>query len=237
MSAEFPPAVTPQEMGRLDRLATERYGIPSLLLMENAGQSAFRSLLDRFRLSPAARIYCICGRGNNGGDGFVVARHAHNAGLKTLVLVAGARSSHEGPGDAARNLEILERMGVPTLFLEDEFRLPNDVGPPDTDSILVDALLGTGLRGEVRGISREAIAWIRAAAGRKVALDIPSGLDGTTGEILGDAVRADLTVTFARPKIGLFRASGPDCAGEIDVVPISIPREELEAADSAASDA
>lgn len=220
-------AVTRRVMAELDRRAVEDYGIPALVLMENAGTRAFDALE---RLSPGrpAPVRVFCGRGNNGGDGFVVARHAHNAGHAVVVRILGERDRIRPDSEPGVNLVCLDRMGIDVRELRDEDDVEDAVGDLAPETITVDALFGTGLRGEVRGLVRTLIERLNAAPGTKLALDIPSGLDGTTGEVLGVAFRADRTVTFALPKTGLVRGSGPAVCGELTVAPISIPRREIE---------
>lgn len=235
-TSSSPRGISPEEMGRLDRIASTRYGIPSLLLMENAGAAAFRHLAS-FAGSPAGRtVHIVGGKGNNGGDGWVVARHAHNAGFDVRSYILGKRSSIDDSSDPGINLSILEKMGIAPVEILEEDAASQTISAFRLDDIIVDGLLGTGLRGAVRGLALAAIEAMNASDARVLALDIPSGLDASTGEILGSAVQADLTVTFALSKTGHHRGAGPALCGELFVEPISIPREELEASLSAQSD-
>lgn len=219
-----PPPATPGQVREWDRIAIEEYGIPGLILMENAGEACVRELLevgtsDSPRLEPPFHV--VCGPGNNGGDGFVIARHLHNRGLEVHLHWALDRlPPAEGEGEALVNRRICEAMGL-------------GIEPPGGDlprlegGTVIDAIFGTGLTREVKGRAR---AWIEALGScglPVVAIDIPSGLDATSGEIHGVAVRAGLTLTFVAEKIGFRRGAGPDHTGEVRVLGISIPRKVL----------
>jgi ADP-dependent NAD(P)H-hydrate dehydratase / NAD(P)H-hydrate epimerase len=221
------PLATADEMRRADRRASERFGIPSLLLMENAGRGA-ADALERV-LGPVAgrRVAVVCGKGNNGGDGFVVARHLAGRGATVGVwLVARAADVR---GDAATNLEVLRRSGLPV----------SEVGPDgagldplrralrDAD-LAVDALLGTGLSGAATGPVAEAIAALNDAGRPVCALDVPSGLPSDPGPVRGPVVRARLTVTFGLLKLGLVVDPGAGYAGLVEVCDLGIPRAWLE---------
>jgi NAD(P)H-hydrate epimerase len=192
--------------------------------MENAGAGAARILAglaaDRPEDWPEP-FQVLCGPGNNGGDGFVVARHLHNRGFAVAVHVIGAGGYAPG-SDAAVNHEVARRMGLPLRRLEG----PPDVAEPALAAgTVVDALFGTGL---ARPLAAPFLDWVRAvnASGRPVAaLDVPSGLDADTGVPLGAAIAARVTITFAAPKLGFARGEGPRLAGEVHVVDIGIPRE------------
>ncbi len=191
---------TAAQVRELDRLAIEECGIPSLTLMERAGAAALDVLVSRY---PEARSpVIVCGGGNNGGDGYVLARLAQQAGLKArlVALVEPDRLK----GDAAASAQkYLQTGGVETALAT------------DGADLIVDALLGSGLNRPVEGIFAEAIKQINGAAARALALDIPSGLNADTGAIQGNAVRADATITFIGLKRGLFTAAGPELCGEI----------------------
>src|SRR5574341_1253246 len=165
--------VTAKEMQELDRRATAEYGIPSLRLMENAGAETAREMQATFPALGSARVVILCGRGNNGGDGFVVARHLRSRGSRVETLLLARRE--EVRGDARVNLEILERLGAaPT-----EIAGPGLGGLEDriaSADVVVDALLGTGARGPAEGLFAEAIQAVNRAGRPVVAVDIPSGL-------------------------------------------------------------
>jgi hydroxyethylthiazole kinase-like uncharacterized protein yjeF len=210
--------ITRAEMAELDRRATAEFGIPSLLLMENAGLRAADVVRQEMAARGAQRARVVCGRGNNGGDGFVVARHLANSGLATEVAFCGPPEG-PAPGDAAVNADILRRMGISLHSVSDRGSL--EVLPGD---LVVDAIFGTGLKGDVRGLERRLIEGLIASRAPVVAIDVPSGLDVDRGVALGVAIRADVTVTFALPKRGFYLADGPGLVGRVVVVDISIPR-------------
>jgi len=221
--------LTAAEMGEIDRLSSERAGIPSLQLMENAGRHVAEALLREFPEASRARISILCGKGNNGGDGFVAARYLRRHGLEpTLALLA---NPDELAGDARVNYEALRQAGgrVEILATASDWDT-HRTRLLDCD-ILIDALLGTGLTGPVRGLFAEVIAAINAHHDRHrvLAVDIPSGLPSDSGEAVGEAVWADLTVTFTAPKIGQIFPPNCEHVGKLVVVSIGSPPELYEA--------
>lgn len=221
--------LTAAEMGEIDRLSSERAGIPGLKLMENAGRHVAEALLREFPKLTRARISILCGKGNNGGDGFVAARYLRQHELEPTVALFA--SPAELADDARVNYEVLRQAGgtveiLPTAsdWYARRARLL------DCD-ILIDALLGTGLTGPVRGLFAEVIAAINAHHDhyRVVAVDIPSGVPSDSGEAVGEAVWADLTVTFTAPKIGQIFPPNCERVGKLVVVSIGSPSELYEA--------
>lgn len=212
-----------EEMQRLDEAAI-RHGIPAQVLMENAGRGAAERILERFPIRGGRPVAVVAGKGNNGGDGMVVARTLRQRGIAAEVWLLGTR--HEVRGEAKINLDLLEGAQVAVHEVLGEGELGRMREQLLQASLIVDAIFGTGLKQEVSGLYRQAIEAINAAgtAGRPVvALDLPSGLEGNRGRILGNAVRATLTVTFGLPKIGLVLDPGAACAGILEVVDIGIP--------------
>lgn len=201
---------TAAQVRAFDRLAIEHFGIPGATLMERAGAAVVEALLRRW---PAARrIDVLVGTGNNGGDGFVVARLAAQQGLCARVLQLGDRERLTG--DAAVNAARWREIGgdwEPFTGLA-----------PDAD-VIVDAMLGTGLERPVGGAYAEAIAAVNRHRAPTIAVDVPSGLDADDGIVLGDAVRAQVTVSFIALKRGLFTADGPDCTGELVFAGLGVP--------------
>ena len=195
------------EMSRADRNAQD-LGIPGGVLMERAGAAMAEEILKRY--SPK-RALVVCGGGNNGGDGFVIARELHLAGAGVTVLATKDGYS----GDPETNLEILRNLEVEV------------VGPESLDGtdLVVDALLGTGFSGEVREKEASLIRQINDSRLPVVAVDVPSGVDGSTGQVQGDAVTADLTICAHAAKVGCVISPGREHAGEIAVVDIGIPPE------------
>ncbi len=214
--------LTASEMREVDRLTTERYRVPSLTLMENAGRSVAKFIGRRFPNFAGRRVIVVCGKGNNGGDGFVVARHLQKMGAKPEVYFAG--NPREAKGPAATNLSRWKKIGKlqPHVALTQKFFEALPAG-----TIIVDALLGTGVRGSVGGRLREIIDAIneRQPGTRLIAVDIPSGLHADTGEVEGAAIVADETVTFTAPKTGMVTGEGAHRAGIVRAAQIGSPAE------------
>ena len=211
--------VTPEEMKRIDAFAINTVGIPGVVLMENAGRAAFEYAYKGLAGNGAPALV-MCGRGNNGGDGFVIARHLLNNHIETHVYVVGALSKIKS--DAGVNLRILQRMGVP-INRATKKSLPELRVRMRQAGLIVDALLGTGLSGEVAGMFHEAITLINASGRPVLAVDIPSGLDGVTGKPLGIAVVANATITFQLPKKGFENPRARNYTGQLKIVDIGIP--------------
>lgn len=199
-------------MQKIDRFAVDCYGIPSVVLMENAGSGAAREILKMLKRIKSPRVAIICGPGNNGGDGFVVARHLMIHGIfpEVFVLVPGAKLK----GDAALNYHILKQTKCAVKFI-----VPNAAALKKAD-ILVDAIFGIGLARDIEGKFRKVIEDINRYARKVVSLDIPSGLDGTTGKINGVVVNATKTITFHLKKKGLMKHDGKKASGNIVVAHI-----------------
>jgi hydroxyethylthiazole kinase-like uncharacterized protein yjeF len=202
---------TAEEMSRADRRAQE-LGIPGILLMERAGAEMARVAREAFA---PGRALVVAGGGNNGGDGFVVARELHRAGAEISVLP----TKGEYDGDPGTNLAALRNLGV-RFVTEDE--LEAELGRTD---LVIDALLGTGFSGEVREWEASLIESINGSAAPVLAVDVPSGVDGATGEVQGVAVRADVTVCAHAVKVGCVVSPGREHAGKVVAVDIGIPPE------------
>ena len=203
----------------VDRAAIDEYGIPGIVLMENAARGlaaeALNMLGDRVQ---GAEVLVICGSGNNGGDGYALARHLHNAGARPVLAALGAPRLGT---DAAVNRAICQRMGLAIAG-------PDSLDDHSDARLVVDALFGTGLDRPVEGRAAEVIDWINAAGRPVLAVDVPSGLDCDTGRPLGRAVRAKATVTFVARKPGLVEPPGLDYAGRVTVADIGAPRALVE---------
>ena len=214
--------VTGAEMGALDRRATAEFGIPTLLLMENAGLQVALAVEARYPRRQAPRVLVLTGKGNNGGDGFVVARQLLTRGREVRTLLAAAADEVEG--DARTNLAILERTAGPVPAL----RTPADLERAGADlawaDVVVDALLGTGASGTPRGMVGELIPRVNAAGRPVVAVDVPSGLGADGVGPVGLAVRATLTVALGLPKRSLLLYPHAEWAGEVLTVEIGLPR-------------
>jgi len=220
--------LTAFEMREVDRLTTERFRVSGLTLMENAGKCVGQFIQSRFPGFARRPIVVLCGKGNNGGDGFVTARHLLKMGAKPLVyLFADPR---EVKGDAAANLRRWKRADGKVAVVRDASTLNSAKLALSDKTIIVDALLGTGARGPVEGLLRNVIEILntRSDECNVVSIDIPSGLNADTGEIQGVAVVADYTVTFTAPKPGLFLSGAARTVGEIAVRQIGTPPELVE---------
>ena len=221
--------MTRDQMREYDRLAIEQYGMPGALLMENAGRGAADIVEQYLRASGVAAI--VCGGGNNGGDGFVIARHLTNRGyfVRAYLLAEEEKLTQ----DAALNLAIFRNMGGEVVDCREEGALAARRDELDTADVIVDAMLGTGLTSDVRGPIRDAIMLLNMAPPPKVAVDIPSGIAADTGRVLGAAVQATATATFGFLKRGLLLFPGAEHAGSVHVIDIGAP---AQAADIAGHD-
>lgn len=198
----------------IDRLTIEKYGIPGLVLMENAGRATADVLLDNFAY--AMKVAVFAGGGNNGGDGFVIARHLISAGLDVDTYIISDPKKYKD--DALTNYNALKNLGGNIVELKNNLRKYKQA------EVIVDAVFGTGLDREVTGLYKKVIDFINSQGVPTIAVDIPSGLDANTGQPLGTAVLADITVTFVLPKLGLSTYPGVEFAGEIYVADITTPK-------------
>lgn len=214
--------VTASEMKEMDRIAIEAFGIPGVVLMENAGRGAAEAFMAHFSPPPGARVLILCGRGNNGGDGYVMARYFHAGGLHVSVVVLSELARIGG--DARIHLQIIRHMGVRVLEVPDLERWGSVRGELENHAFVVDAILGTGLNAPVEGFYARVIEDINGSGKAVAAVDIPSGLNADTGCIMGVAVKAALTVTFAFEKIGQVVFPGAERVGHLACVDISIPK-------------
>jgi NAD(P)H-hydrate epimerase len=210
--------LSPERMAQYDKYAIETWGIPSAVLMENAGRTTYRLMKERY-LDDRTKIVIVCGRGNNGGDGFVVGRYALTDGHPVRVLLVGRGSDLKG--DAALNMNLYASLSGEIVELTD--------GSENVEIILkhadiiVDAIFGTGLSKTVGGTEKIVIDAINASGKPVVAVDIPSGVDGNTGSVPGSAIRAEHTYTYAYPKLGQVMPPGSEYTGRLTVIDISIP--------------
>jgi ADP-dependent NAD(P)H-hydrate dehydratase / NAD(P)H-hydrate epimerase len=217
---------TAELMRRLDRRAIAEFGIPGLVLMENAARGTVNALFRFFPDLANRAVGIFAGRGNNGGDALAVARYLVNRGIPCRIFLLAA--PEEVKGDAGVNLEILRRMGTPIqiiLNLEELDRQKDSIAGQD---LLIDGILGTGLKGRVDGFFKGTITFLNSLKKPVVAIDIPSGLDADSGQILGVCIQARITVTFGLAKRGLFVQPGAQAAGELVLVDISLPRTAVE---------
>ena len=219
-------SLTRSQVREIDRRAIEEFGLPGIVLMENAGRGAAELL---HGLAPGVSVAIVCGKGNNAGDGFVIARHLENLGHAVRLLLACDPA--EFRGDAAIAWRVVEKAGIPTTKLAAATAAEWERALAGADWI-VDALLGTGATGEPRGAIATAIEAVNATGrhGAQVfAVDLPSGLDCDTGQPLGPCVRADVTATFVARKVGFGAPAAAPWLGAVHVVGIGAPRAMLAA--------
>lgn len=211
--------ITSQEMRVQDRRAIHECGIPSLVLMENAGKAAAHFIVESLKISKEKQVFILCGKGNNGGDGFVVARHLFEKGYRVIVCLL--YPSEEYQGDAKINLE---RFAGDCKEILHPRALRDFSEQASSASILVDAIFGIGLNRNVEGRIAKIIQAVNLLRTPIVSLDIPSGLNADTGEKRGIAVHATYTCSFHLPKIGLLLGPDVSCVGQLQVFPIGIPK-------------
>lgn len=208
-------------------MAIEELGIPSLNLMENAGRGCADAIL---HLDIGGGVVVLCGRGNNGGDGFVIARHLQSKGRTVSVILMG--KSENVSGDALVNLQRLAKTKVdvielPLDALAEQIQKQLSIVDGIPTSIIVDAMLGTGATGPLRPPYDRVVEIANAMDAKRVAVDLPSGFDGDTGLVVNEAFRADLTCTFIARKTGMTTANGHRYCGEVQLIDIGLPEEAL----------
>lgn len=210
--------VTSATMRQIDREAIDNRGIPSDKLMENAGSGiALRILTDLLPQPVSSRVCVYCGKGNNGGDGFVVARHLSQAGVEVQVFFIGP------PKDLSKDARLNYDRAVDLQLKLHEIKSYDDLPRSIGCDLAVDAVFGTGFTGSPQGLAAEMIEYINDLDAIVVAVDMPSGLNADTGQHEGVVVEADYTYTLALPKFGLFLSPGREVCGDVEVIPIGIP--------------
>lgn len=213
--------VTAQQMQTLDRQTIDEFGIPGRILMENAGRGATHTFLKRVYGKGPGKVGVLAGRGNNGGDGFVMARYLHQKGIDVTVYLLAAADKVKG--DAAENLRLLAGSRVPVIEIPDTDRFRAQQAGMRHIAYWIDALLGTGLNSEVKGFFRNMIEFINQLKRPVFAVDIPSGLHADTGQPCGACIQASATATFAFAKIAHVVQPGAQFSGCVDVIDIGIP--------------
>lgn len=213
--------VTADEMREMDKNTIESFGLPGRVLMENAGRGATDFFRQRFGDRAGRRVAVAAGRGNNGGDGFVMARYLAQTGEKVCVFLLGERDRVKG--DAATNLALLDPLPVPVIAIPDSQTLAEHKSAFIHQDIFIDAILGTGLTSEVKGFFAEVIERINSLGRPVFSVDIPSGLHTDTGHPQGVCIQADATATFAFAKPGHILYPGAKYVGALQVVDIGIP--------------
>lgn len=220
--------VTAEQMRAIDAHTIKNIGIPAIVLMENAGRNAFFLIKEYFLdYLERPKIGILCGRGNNGGDGLVVARYLHKEGHGVRVFILGEKKKIKA--EAATNLSVAQRMGISITEIKDEDDLNKERGYLMGCDLMVDAIFGTGLSSDVRELEAKVISFLNDVySGFTVSIDIPSGLSSDTGEPLGIAVEADLTITFGLEKVGQAVYPGVDYVGNLEIADIGIPPQAID---------
>jgi len=219
------------QMREADRHTIEEIGIPSLVLMENAGRQVVAAMEAAYESRLEGRVAVLCGRGNNGGDGFVVARTLVQRGIDAAVFVMGAVADVRG--DARTNLDILGRLGVTVVEVGDEQSWELHFSEIAQCTLIVDAVFGTGLTSPLGGMMETVVADVNASGIPIVSIDLPSGLSADTPHLIGDCVDASMTVTLAAPKLPLVLPPGEAHAGDVVIADIGIPSDVIDGLDGA----
>jgi NAD(P)H-hydrate epimerase len=214
--------MTRQQVRDFDKWAIESLKIPGVVLMENAGKNFADIIMPDIRQAGVKKICIFCGTGNNGGDGYVIARHLENNNFRTKVVIVG--DIEKITGDAKTNLEIIRNMGlkienITAAEMVSQSRIADLMKDCD---LIIDAIFGTGLTGQLRPEYQSLINAINSTGRDIFAVDIPSGLDCDTGNPLGCAIKAKRTITFVAMKQGFLNAAAKQYTGKIDVVSIGI---------------
>lgn len=214
--------MTVEQCRQFDQRAINVIGIPGAVLMENAGRGCAQIIIDRLKQSGGRKVCIFCGTGNNGGDGFVIARHLHNAGLLPSVFVCG--ESVKIKGDAEINYKIVLKMNIPVgVIAPAAENVEEQVAAAGGDcDLIADAIFGTGFKGVLKGGFEKIVKKINSLKKPIVAVDCPSGLDCDTGEPAGVAIKADITVTFAAAKRGFKTPQSQKYTGHIYVASIGV---------------
>jgi NAD(P)H-hydrate epimerase len=214
----------------VDEIAIHSFRMLSLVLMENAGRGAADFIADL--VNDEAEIVVVCGTGNNGGDGLVIARHLHARGLSVSVWIIGDRQKLTV--DTAANLAIFEQTSVPCGWLpassgavEITTTMQQAIDELQSATLIVDAMLGTGSKGELRGTFAQMVHHANRSPAIRVAIDVPTGLDAQTGGHSSETLRARHTLTFVAAKVGLLESDAAPFVGELHILPIGIPPEVL----------
>ena len=210
-----------EQMREADRRTIEDIGIPAVVLMENAGRQAVAAMEAAFEDLASSRVGVLCGRGNNGGDGFVIARTLLQRGVETTVVLLG--SVAEVRGDARTNLDILGRIGVTAVEITDAQDWELHFSELSECDLIVDAIVGTGFRGQLSGLLETVVADVNGLGVPIVAIDLPTGVSADSHLVAGEAIEASMTVTLAAPKIPLVFPPADARAGDLVIADIGIP--------------
>lgn len=220
--------VTAEQIRQIDRKTIETFGIPEIVLMENAGKAVVEFLQNQFEDLQQKTVTILAGAGNNGGDGLVAARYLYNLGVPVKVFLLAER---ELSPSAQKNYEILSRLPIKLYLLDTENSMHLFKVTVNYSDILIDALLGTGISREVTGKAAQVIEIVNRRSCTKIAIDVPSGLNTDNGELWGNCVKADYTVALAQPKCGQYMNKGLEYCGKVVVKDIGIPNAVYESLD------
>lgn len=215
--------VSVEEMRSIDREAIKNLGIPGVVLMDNAAQGVIASIDDYYDFEDIHKATVVCGKGNNGGDGFVVTRYLLDRDIATDVFIVGKTSDIKG--DAKINFDVVKGLGIKPKTIRDRKGLKPIRKSLSTSDIIVDAIFGTGFSGQIRGIAAEVVKEINDSNAGVVAVDAPSGIDCNKGAVMGRVVKAQITATMGLPKIGQFLYPARHYIGELYVVDIGFPEQ------------
>ncbi|HEY2432519.1 MAG TPA: NAD(P)H-hydrate dehydratase [Vicinamibacterales bacterium] len=218
-----------QQMREADRQTIDEIGIPSLVLMENAGRQAVAAMEAAFDDLSSSRVGVLCGRGNNGGDGFVVARTLAQRGIEAVVYILGSVSDVRG--DARTNLEILGRVGVTVVEVTNAQEWELHFSEVSECDLIVDAIVGTGFHGPLTGLLETVVADVNGLGVPVVAIDLPTGVSADSHEVDGEAIEASMTVTLAAPKLPLILPPADAHGGDLVIADIGIPASVIDELD------
>jgi NAD(P)H-hydrate epimerase len=210
-----------QQMREADRRTIDEVGIPAIVLMENAGRQAVAAMEAAFEDLPTSHVGVLCGRGNNGGDGFVVARTLVQRGVETSVFLLGGVADVRG--DARTNLEVLGRIGLTVVEITNAQEWELHFSEISRCEVLVDAILGTGFHGQLSGLLETVVADVNGLGVPVVAIDLPTGVSADSADVEGEAIEATMTVTLAAPKIPLVLPPADSHSGDLVIADIGIP--------------
>ena len=210
-----------QQMREADRRTIDEIGIPSIVLMENAGRQAVAAMEAAFEDLPSTHVGVVCGRGNNGGDGFVVARTLVQRGIETSVFLLG--SVADVRGDARTNLEVLGRIGLTVVEITNAQEWELHFSEISQCELIVDAILGTGFHGQLSGLLETVVADLNGLGVPIVAIDLPTGVSADSPDVEGEAIEASMTVTLGAPKIPLVLPPADSHSGDLVIADIGIP--------------
>ena len=216
---------SPGQMKEIDWISINRYKIPGIILMENAALNVVKAATGMLDGETSKRIAVIAGKGNNGGDAFAAARHLMR--MFSVEIISLAERDNVS-GDAKVFLDILENLDAGVRYCTDSRSVEEISAVIKSSDLIIDGIFGTGIHGEIKGFYKEVITAVNESGRRVLSIDIPSGINGDTGQICGVAVKAEKTVTFSLPKPGLYQYPGREYSGDIVIADIGIPAEATE---------